>query len=67
MKKGLIIFDIDGTIVDSPEQKLPTEKMISAFEKTQEHYYISPATGRSWSFAKAIIKTLGITHPCIVA
>ncbi len=67
MKKGLIIFDIDGTIVDSPWQKLPSQKMIESFKKVSRHYYISPATGRPWSFAKDIIESLGIIDPCIVA
>lgn len=67
MKKGLIIFDIDGTIVDSPWQKLPSHKMIESFKEVSKYYYVSPATGRPWSFAKDIIEALEITDPCIVA
>ncbi|MCA9324056.1 HAD family phosphatase [Candidatus Saccharibacteria bacterium] len=64
--KKLFIFDIDGTVVDSPEQKLPTGRMVAAFEKAKDNYIMSAATGRPWSFAKDIIQSL-TTDPCIVA
>lgn len=65
-KQKAIIFDIDGTVVDSPTQKLPSPRTASAFTKASHSYFICAATGRPWTFAKDIIQKL--THdPCIVA
>ena len=65
-KQKAIIFDIDGTVVDSPTQKLPSPRTASAFTKASQSYFICAATGRPWTFAKDIIQKL--THdPCIVA
>lgn len=66
MKTKAIIFDIDGTVVDSPVQKLPSSRTVSAFNSVSSRYFLSAATGRPWSFAKDIIRKL-TTDPCIVA
>ena len=66
INKKAIIFDIDGTVVDSPTQKLPTERMIASFRNIDDRYHLSAATGRPWSFAKDIIGKLTM-DPCIVA
>jgi len=66
MKSKAIIFDIDGTVVDSAVQKSPTSRTIEAFRKASSDYYLSAATGRPWSFAKNIIDSL-TADPCIVA
>ncbi len=65
-KNKAIIFDVDGTVVDSPTQKLPTNRMINSFEQVRDNYYLCAATGRPWTFAKDIVQSL-TTDPCIVA
>lgn len=67
MKNKAIIFDLDGTAVDSPEKKLPTERLVSAIEKLKNDYYFSAATGRVWSFGKHILHGLKLTDPCIIS
>jgi HAD superfamily hydrolase (TIGR01484 family) len=66
MKSKAIIFDIDGTVVDSPAQKLPSTRTVDAFNSVLSQYFLSAATGRPWSFAKDIIGKL-TDDPCIVA
>ena len=65
-KDEIIIFDIDGTVVDSPEQKMPSTRMIDAFKLCNDKYVMSAATGRPWTFAKEIIQSV-TTSPSIVA
>ncbi|QQR79105.1 MAG: HAD family phosphatase [Candidatus Moraniibacteriota bacterium] len=67
MKKKAIIFDLDGTAIDSPVQKLPTESLKQAIRAAQERYFLSSATGRVWSFAKPVLQALGLTDPCIIS
>jgi hydroxymethylpyrimidine pyrophosphatase-like HAD family hydrolase len=49
MKQKAIIFDIDGTVVDSPEQKMPSRRVVEAFNKKREEYFLCAATGRPWT------------------
>lgn len=67
MKNKAIITDLDGTVVDSPVQKLPSKKLISVVTKLKESYYICAATGRPWSFAKIVLQSLGLTDTCIIS
>lgn len=67
MKKGLIIFDIDGTAVDSPTQKLPSKILIAATKNLQKDYYICAATGRAKSWADEVIQPLGLVDPSIIS
>ena len=68
MKKAkVIIFDLDGTAVDSPAQKLPTERLQKAVRALEANYYLCAATGRVWSFAEPVIKGLGLADPCIIS
>lgn len=66
MKKA-IIFDIDGTAIDSPTQKLPSENLTNVIEKLKNKYYICAATGRVWSFVKPVLKCMKLTDPCIIS
>lgn len=67
MKKGTIIFDLDGTAIDSPGQKLPTPRLVEAIAKLQPNYFICAATGRAYSFAKDLITSLGLDNLCIIS
>lgn len=67
LKSQAIIFDLDGTAIDSPDTQLPTARLTKALGEAESHYYLCAATGRVWSFAKPIIKALNLVDPCIVA
>ncbi len=45
MKKGIVSFDIDMTLLDHRDYRIPDSAM-RALEKLREHYYIVVATGR---------------------
>ncbi len=67
MKNHAIIFDIDGTAVDSPSQKLPSEMLIQATHDLRTEYFLCAATGRVWTFAKPVLHSLQLTDPCIIS
>src|SRR5258708_5685349 len=67
MKNKAIIFDIDGTAVDSPEQRLPSEQLIQAIKKIKNDHFVCAATGRVWSFAKPVLQGLNLTDPSIIS
>lgn len=66
-KKKAIIFDLDGTALDSPKQKLPSARLIKAIRLLIKNYYFCAATGRVWTFAKPLLKSLHLTDPCIIS
>src|SRR5438309_1762530 len=67
MKARAIIFDLDGTAIDSPEKKLPSDKLANAIDKLKDKYYFCAATGRVWSFAKPVLQGLHLIDPCIIS
>lgn len=67
MLKKMIIFDLDGTAVDSPAHQLPTDTLIRQIQRLKEKYYFCAATGRVWSFAKPVLQALRLTDSCIVS
>lgn len=67
MTKKAIIFDLDGTAVDSPIQKLPPEGLVQQIQRLKDQYYFCAATGRVWSFAKPVLQALQLTDPCIIS
>src|SRR5437868_1564597 len=67
MKQQAIIFDIDGTAIDSPEQKLPTDRLTKAAQAIRKDYYLCAATGRAWSFTKHVLQAMKLTDPCIIS
>src|SRR5436190_4584553 len=67
MKNKAIIFDIDGTAIDSPDQKLPSQRLIDAIRAVENKYYVCAATGRVWPFARHIIKAMKLVDPCIIS
>lgn len=67
MKKKAIILDIDGTVVDSPEQKVPTDRLVSALRAAESDYFICAATGRVWSFASPVMRAMGLEDYSIIS
>jgi Cof subfamily protein (haloacid dehalogenase superfamily) len=67
MKTKAIIFDIDGTAIDSPSQKLPTERLKLAASNLKGQVYLCAATGRVWSYAKPVLQGLDLDDPCIIS
>lgn len=62
----LVVSDIDGTMIYSPSQKLPSERLISAIKSVKSHTFVTCATGRALSWAMPVLKTAGFTAPCII-
>jgi Cof subfamily protein (haloacid dehalogenase superfamily) len=67
MKSKAIIFDVDGTAVDSPNQKIPSERLKNAVRKIENGYFVCAATGRAWSFAKPVLQGMELQDPCITS
>jgi len=67
MKTKAIIFDLDGTAIDSPIQKLPSKKLITALENLRGKFFLCAATGRCWTFAKDVIQRLNLEDLCIIS
>lgn len=67
MKTKAIIFDIDGTAIDSPKQKSPSKRLINAVNKLINEYFLTAATGRVWSFAKPVLQKMKLVDPCIIS
>lgn len=66
-KQKTIIFDIDGTAINSPAQKVPTPRLIQATKNLQDSYFVCAATGRCWSYAKPVLKGLDLEDLCIIS
>ncbi|MGL5616675.1 MAG: HAD family hydrolase [Sarcina sp.] len=60
--KGIVFFDVDGTLVDCWKGiEKPTEKTKEAIKKLKENGYLTMmATGRPMSFLSEGLKTLGL-------
>ena len=67
MKTKAIIFDLDGTAVNSPLEKLPPASLKTAVKNLESKYYLSSATGRVWTFAKPVLQELNLVDPCIIS
>lgn len=67
VKTKAVVFDLDGTAIDSPTQKLPSQKLINSVTTLQQTYFLCAATGRCWTFAKDVIQGLHLTDLCIIS
>jgi HAD superfamily hydrolase (TIGR01484 family) len=67
VKDKAVIFDIDGTTIDSPLQKDPSERLVKAVRAIENVYYVCAATGRGWSSAKRVLQGLSLVDPCIIS
>ena len=66
-RNSALIFDIDGTAINSPSQKVPSERLVQAVRKAEENFYVCAATGRVWTFAEPVLKGLSLVDPCIIS
>lgn len=66
-KERALIFDIDGTAINSPTQKVPSERLVQAIRSIEKEYYVCAATGRVWTFAEPVLKGLSLIDPCIIS
>ena len=62
----LIVCDIDGTLINSPSQKLPSERLIKVIQDIKENYLVTCATGRSRSWAKPVLEAAAFTAPAVL-
>jgi Cof subfamily protein (haloacid dehalogenase superfamily) len=67
VRKEAIVFDLDGTVVDSPVQKIPTKALANEIKRLKSKYCFCAATGRVWSFAKPVLQALDLRDPCIIS
>lgn len=67
MRQQAIVFDLDGTAVDSPERKLPSNQLINIIDQLKVKYFFCAATGRVWSFAKPVLEGLHLVDPSIIS
>lgn len=68
MKYQAIIFDLDGTAVDSPVQKRATQRLLQAAKKLSSlGFKLCAATGRPESFAAPVLASMELHDPAIVA
>lgn len=66
-KHKALIFDIDGTAIDSPTQIVPTQRLINATRAIEDEYYVCAATGRTWSTGKPVFQGMRLVDPCVIA
>jgi len=59
-KYKLLFLDVDGTVVSSKENALPSKRVIKSVKLAQKHVHVALATGRSLEHAKLIIDSLGL-------
>jgi Cof subfamily protein (haloacid dehalogenase superfamily) len=66
-KTSALIFDVDGTAIDSPAQKIPSQRLSKSIRAIEDTYYICAATGRPWPFAEPVLRGLNLIDPCIIS
>jgi Cof subfamily protein (haloacid dehalogenase superfamily) len=67
MRDNAIIFDLDGTAIDSPFEKFPSAELVEEIKRLKKKYYLSSATGRVWSYAKNVLQAMDLVDPCIIS
>src|SRR3989344_7075673 len=66
MKLKAVVLDLDGTAIPNRKDGMPSKRVIDTIQKIKDKVYISAATGRGINGCREIIKSLGLTSPCIV-
>ena len=68
MQFRAIVTDLDGTVLDSPEEKIVSARLAAAVKRVEDHdIKVCAATGRAQTFAMPVIESMGLTHPAIVS
>lgn len=67
MKYKAIIFDLDGTVVPSEIDGMPSQAVIDAVHKAKKYLKLSTASGRSVNTCRNIWKALSIEDPCVIS
>lgn len=68
MKYKAIITDLDGTALDSPQQKAVSPRLKDAVAQLEGlGIKVCAATGRAESFAYPVLSSMGLTAPSIVS
>lgn len=65
-KYKALILDIDGTIVPSRKDGMPSKRVVEAIHKAQDKITVSVASGRPYFLARNILKALNIDDPCVL-
>jgi len=66
MKFKAVILDLDGTTIPNRKDGMPSKRVIDIIHQLRGHVSINVATGRGLNGCKEILKSLGLTSPCIV-
>ena len=66
MKYKAIIFDLDGTVVPSFAEGMPSKKVIEVANKVIGKVKLSSASARAAIFCRNIWKALSLEDPCII-
>jgi HAD superfamily hydrolase (TIGR01484 family) len=67
MNTKLIVTDLDGTLLDSPTQKLPSDDLATIIRKLQNRgILVACATGRALSWTRPVMEAAQFSAPCIV-
>lgn len=68
MKYKAIITDLDGTALDSPGEKVVSERLAGAVNTLElQGIKVCAATGRSEAFAKPVLDSMKLRHPVIIS
>ena len=57
----LLLLDVDGTLVESNPDALPSPKVVTAIQLAQEKLAVGLVTGRPYGFTKKVIDALQLT------
>jgi len=66
MKFKVVILDLDGTTIPNRKDGMPSKRVIDIIHRLRGDISISAATGRGLNGCREILKSLGLTSPCIV-
>lgn len=66
MKYKAIVFDLDGTVVPSVMDGMPSCAVIEAMHKIRKEFKLSTASARAVLYCRNIWKALSIEDPCVI-
>lgn len=66
MKYRAIIFDLDGTVVPSVLEGMPSDAVVKAVHRVNGKLKLSTASARAVQYCRNIWKALALEDPCII-